>query len=194
MKIDIKYQDRYSRGELLLRSLFGGIYIVLPHLFILIFVSLWGAILSFISWWIVLFTAKYPQSFFEFQEGLYRWNLRLNARLNNLSDGYPPFGIDAKDEYVTLEIPYPERLSRGVLLLRLLFGGIYVILPHGFLLIFRTIASLVLQFLAWWVVLFTASYPQSWHEFNVGTIRWSMRVNIYMSFMTDDYPPFSGKP
>lgn len=194
MKIDIKYQDRYSRGELLLRSLFGGIYIVLPHLFILIFVSLWGAILSFISWWIVLFTAKYPQSFFEFQEGLYRWNLRLNARLNNLSDGYPPFGIDAKDDYVTLEIPYPERLSRGVLLLRLLFGGIYVILPHGFLLIFRTIASLVLQFLAWWVVLFTASYPQSWHEFNVGTIRWSMRVNIYMSFMTDDYPPFSGKP
>ncbi|WP_436515972.1 DUF4389 domain-containing protein [Ekhidna sp. To15] len=194
MKIDIKYQERYSRGELLLRTLFGVIYIALPHLFLLIFVSLWGAILSFISWWIVLFTGQYPQSFFEFQERLYRWNLRVNARIYNLCDGYPPFGMDAKDDFVTLEIPYPERLSRGVLILRLLFGGIYVILPHGFLLIFRSIASMVLQFLAWWAVLFTANYPQSWHEFNVGTIRWATRVNIYMSFMTDDYPPFSGKP
>ena len=66
MKIDIKHQERYSRGELLLRSIFGAIYIAFPHLFLLIFVSLWGAILSFISWWIVLFTGEYPQSFFEF--------------------------------------------------------------------------------------------------------------------------------
>ncbi|MDE0471236.1 MAG: DUF4389 domain-containing protein [Ekhidna sp.] len=80
------------------------------------------------------------------------------------------------------------------MLLRTLFGFFYVVLPHGFLLIFRTIGSVVLQFLAWWVVLFTANYPKNWHEFNVGTIRWSTRVNIYMSFMTDDYPPFSGKP
>ncbi|MEO1256412.1 MAG: DUF4389 domain-containing protein, partial [Bacteroidota bacterium] len=91
-------------------------------------------------------------------------------------------------------IPYPERLSRGTLILRALFGVIYVILPHGFLLFFRTIASSVLQFLAWWVVLFTAEYPQSWHEFNVGTLRWTLRVNVYMAFMTDEYPPFSGKP
>lgn len=194
MNLDIKYQESYSRGELLLRSIFGIIYIVFPHIFLLIFVSLWGSILSFISFWIVLFTGKYPQSFFEFQEGLFRWNLRVNARLNNLCDGYPSFGINGKDDFTTLEIPYPEKLSRGTLLLRVFFGWIYVILPHGFVLIFRSIASLVLQFLAWWVVLFTANYPKNWHEFNVGTIRWSMRVNVYMSFMTDDYPPFSGKP
>lgn len=194
MNLEIKYQTRYSRGELLLRSIFGVFYITIPHLFLLIFVSLWGAILSFISFWIVLFTGSYPQSFFEFQEGLLRWNVRLSARMNNLSDGYPAFGINATDEYTSLEVPYPERLSRGILLLRFLFGSIYVLIPHGFMLFFRTIASLVLQFLAWWAVLFTAEYPKSWHEFNVGTIRWSTRVNLYMSFMTDDYPPFSGKP
>ncbi|SNT29074.1 protein of unknown function [Ekhidna lutea] len=194
MNLEIKYQERYSRGELLLRTIFGTIYIAIPHIFLLFFVSLWGMILSFISFWIILFTGKYPQSFFEFQEGLYRWNLRVNARLYNLSDGYPSFGIGGTDDLTTLEIPYPERLSRGILLLRFFLGGIYVILPHGFVLIFRTIATLVLQFLAWWVVLFTGNYPQSWHEFNVGTLRWATRVNVYMSNMTDDYPPFSGKP
>ena len=66
-------------------------------------------------------------------------------------------------------------------------------LPHGFALLFRTIASIILQFIAFWIVLFTAEYPKSFHDFNVGTLRWGIRVSLYMSFMTDEYPPFSGK-
>lgn len=191
---NIQLQDRYSRVELILRSLFGVFYIVLPHTFLLIFLGLWGGILTIIAWWVVLFTGRYPQSFFEYQEKLIRWNTRLSARVMHLSDGYPAFGLDAKDEHVEVEIEYPEKISRGVLILRLLFGAIYVLIPHGFVLFFRTIASSVLSFLAWFAVLFTARYPASWHEFNVGTLRWGFRVNLYMSFMTDEYPPFSGRP
>ncbi len=50
-----------------------------------------------------------------------------------------------------------------------------------------------MMFLAWWVVLFTGDYPKAWHAFNVGLIRWQVRVNLYMTFMSDEYPPFSGK-
>lgn len=193
MKIEIKLQDRYSRGELLLRTLFGGIYIVFPHMFLLIFVGIWSSILSFIAFIAVLFTGRYPQSMFEFQLGLLQWNLRLTARIYNLSDGYPAFGIKGTDDYTSIELEYPEKLSRGLLLLRWLFGGIYVMIPHGFILFFRSLWSQVLFILGWWVVLFTAKYPASFHKFITGTIRWQMRVNIYMAFMTDDYPPFSGE-
>ena len=194
MNFDIKRQETYSRGELLLRSFFGAFYITLPHIFILMFLGLWGAILSFISWWIVLFTGRYPESFFEYQVKLKRWNWRLSAVVYNLSDGYPPFGLDSEFENATFEVEYPENLSRGTLLLRLFFGFFYVLLPHGFILYLRFIATLFLMFLAWWVVLFTGEYPANWHEFNVGTLRWAQRVGLYMSFMTDEYPPFSGKP
>ncbi len=193
MKLEIKHQDSYSRGELLLRSFFGFFYIALPHTFVLFFVSIWGSILSFIAFFSVLFTGRYPQSMFEFQEGLYRWNLRLSARLMNLSDGYPAFGISATDEYTTLEIPYPEKLSRGLLIVRFLFGFIYVLIPHGLILLFRYIAVYVIMFLAWWAVLFTGKYPAGFHKFITDTIRWGTRVNVYLSFMTDEYPPFSGK-
>jgi len=27
----------------------------------------------------------------------------------------------------------------------------------------------------------------------VGTIRWSTRLNLYLYFMTDEYPPFHGR-
>lgn len=193
MELTIKRQESYSRGELLLRTLFGGIYIILPHYFLLIFVSIWSSILTFIAFWAILFTGRYPQSFYEFQVGLQRWSLRLTARVYNLSDGYPAFGVKGTDEFTTFEMPYPESLSRGTLLLKAFFGGIYCALPHIFVWYFRFLWTLILMFLAWWAVLFTGNYPQSWHEFNVGTIRWITRVNLYLSFMTDDYPPFSGK-
>ena len=61
MKLTIKHQEKYSRGELLLRTIFGALYIYLPHGFILMFVGLWGGILQFVAFWVILFTGRYPQ-------------------------------------------------------------------------------------------------------------------------------------
>ncbi|MCX6582630.1 MAG: DUF4389 domain-containing protein [Candidatus Aminicenantes bacterium] len=193
MKLTIQHQERYSRGQLLLRTFFGFLYIGIPHAFLLFFVSIWAAILMFCAWWVVLFTAKYPKGMFNFQVKLYNWQTRLSATLYNLVDGYPAFGVNGKSDNVSLEVEYPEKLSRGLLLLRTFFGFIYVMIPHGFCLFFRAIGTCFVMFLAWWVVLFTGKYPASWHAFVVGLLRWGLRINLYMAFMTDQYPPFTGK-
>ncbi len=193
MIAEVVRQERYSRGELLLRSFLGIFYIYLPHAFLLIFVQLWASILLFISFWVILFTGRYPESWFEFQVKALRWSWRVNARYFNLCDGYPAFGLDAEDEYTRFEVSYPENVSRGLVLVRALFGWFYVILPHALILGIRMYVSLFLTFIAFWVVLFTGEYPEFIHEFNTGTLRWSARVTLYMSYMTDTYPPFSGK-
>lgn len=193
MKLTVSYQEHYSRLELLLRSVFGVFYILFPHAFLLLFLGIWGAILSLIALWAILFTGRYPESMFEYQVQLLRWQLRVNARLLNLSDGYPAFGLSATDDETSLEVPYPERIDRGLTLLRAFFGVIYVLLPHYFILYFRTLWGLILSFLAFWAVLFTGKFPSSWHRFLVENIRWEYRVNLYMGNMTDDYPPFHGK-
>jgi hypothetical protein len=192
MKLTIQHQETYSRGQLLLRSFFGFIYIVIPHVFLLWFVAIAANVLNFIAFWVVLFTGKYPRGMYDFQVNFLNWQLRLNASMYHLVDGYPPFGFN-KWEKVNFEMEYPETLSRGLLLLRTFFGFIYVMIPHGFCLFFRAIGTAFLVFLAWWVVLFTGKYPANWHAFNVGTYRWGLRVQTYMSFLTDEYPPFSGK-
>ncbi len=193
MKITIKHQETFSRGELLLRSFFGFFYIMIPHMFLLYFLQIAGGLLSFISWWAVLFTGKYPQSFYEFQLNLQRWSLRVGLRLLNLADGYPAFGLNSADSNSNIEIENSESLSRGLLLLRLFFGMFYVIIPHGFLLMFRAIACMFIAFIAWWIVLFTGKYPESMFNFVIETQRWSIRVSLYMKFMTDIYPPFHGR-
>ncbi|MFC2130654.1 DUF4389 domain-containing protein [Bacteroidota bacterium] len=194
MELSVKHQEKYSRGELLLRTFFGWIYIGIPHFFLLFFIGLWSGILAFVSWWAILFTGRYPQSFFEFQVKTLKWSLRVAASLFNLVDGFPPFGLNTADDTTKFEMPYPESLGRGTLLLKTFLGWIYCGIPHGFCLSFRYLWSYILGFIAWWAVLFTGKYPESWHEFNVGTLRWTFRFDLYLYyFMSDDYPPFSGK-
>jgi Domain of unknown function (DUF4389) len=194
MKFDIAQQESFSRSELLLRTFFGWLYITVPHTLVLFFVGIWSSILHFISWWVILFTGRYPASFFEFHVKMIAWHMRLNACTWNLFDGYPAIGTGGSHPAVALDVPYPQSLSRAKLLLRAFFGLIYVSIPHGFCLYFRLLATGVLNFLSWWCILFSGRIPENWFQFNVGTLRWMVRLNLYMANMTDDYPPFSGKP
>jgi hypothetical protein len=194
MRFDITQQESYSRSELLLRTFFGWLYIMVPHALVLFFVGIWSGILHFIAWWVILFTGRYPASFFEFHVKMIAWNMRLTAVTSNLADGYPAIGTAGSHPAVALDVPYPQSLSRGLLLLRAFFGLIYVGIPHGFCLYFRLLATGFLNFLSWFSILFTGRIPENWFQFNVGTLRWMVRLNLYMTNMTDDYPPFSGKP
>jgi hypothetical protein len=192
MHLSIQHQSTYSRGELLLRTFLGWLYIYIPHGFLLLFVGVAAAFLQFVAFWVILFTGTYPDPMFQFQVKLLRWSLRVNARAYNLADGYPAFGLEGEDDRTELNIPYPEKVNRGLTLIRLFFGIIYVGIPHGFILIFRGFYTGILMFLAWWMVLFTGEYPKRFHEWSVGLIRWQMRVSLYLMFMTDTYPAFTG--
>jgi hypothetical protein len=92
---------------------------------------------------------------------------------------------------VTIE--YPEKLSRGVAVLKLLLGWAYVGIPHGIVLALYEIAVAVVVFISFWVVLFTGKYPRGMFDFVQGYMRWSLRVSAYLYFMRDEYPPFTNE-
>jgi hypothetical protein len=94
---------------------------------------------------------------------------------------------------VKLTVEYPEKLSRGILLLRTFLGFFYVMLPHGICLGFYGFAAAFVYVIAWFAVLFTGKYPKGLFDFIVGYQRWNARLGAYMTFLTDAYPPFSGK-
>lgn len=193
MKLKITHQEKYSRGQLILRTLFGWIYIGIPHFFLLFFIGIWSAILSFATFWVVLFTQKFPKGIFDWQIKFMNWGLRVSAVLSNLVDEYPEFYPRGSSEKVSLAVEHPAKVKWWLVLVRVLFGSIYVGIPHGICLIGRYIATAVLMFIAWWAVLFTGKYPARMHAFNVGTYRWVYRISLYLGYFTDEYPRFSGK-
>ena len=190
---DISFQQEYSRGELLLRTFFGWLYIAIPHgLFMFVFAFVF-AFMSIATFFLILFTGVTPAWYYEWSVKLNRWALRVNARLYNLVDGYPEFGMDGKDDKSSFDLEFWQ-IGRGEMLLRSFFGWLYAGIPHGFVLWFRMIGSCFLMLFAFFAVLFTGKYPEEWHRFNVDTLRWAMRLNLFLCWLYKDYPPFSGMP
>lgn len=94
---------------------------------------------------------------------------------------------------VEFDVKHPEKLSRGLAVLKLFFGWLYVGIPHGVCLWVYGIAVGIVTFIACWVILFTGRYPKGMYDFVVRYMRWSVRANAYMSLLMDEYPPFHGR-
>jgi hypothetical protein len=56
------------------------------------------------------------------------------------------------------------------------------------------IGAAVVVVVAWFVMLFTKRYPASMYDFVAGYIRLLGRVTGYVVLLTDDFPPFHGRP
>jgi hypothetical protein len=94
---------------------------------------------------------------------------------------------------VDLDVEHPEKLSRGLAMLKLFFGWIYVGIPHGICLWVFGIAVGIVTFIAAWIILFTGKYPKGMYDVVVRYMRWTVRVNVYISLLRDEYPPFHGR-
>ena len=192
MTFDIKHQESYSRGELLLRTFFGMFYIMIPHGILLWLLSIGLMVIQFLSFWILLFTGKWNKGFFDYIVKYNRYTLRVQSRLMNLADGYPEFGLNGSDTQTSYDVKYQEEVNRGSVLVRFFFGFFYVLIPHGIALMFMMIGVYFCTFIAFWSILFTGNYPKGMFDFVVKTLRWAQRVGNYMTFLTHEYPKFTG--
>jgi hypothetical protein len=184
--------------------------LAIPHYIVLAFLWLTFLVLTVVAFFGILITGRYPRGVFDFNLGVLRWTWRVGfysyAALG--TDRYPPFRLgDVPDYPARLEVAYPERLSRGLVLVKwwllaiphyvvvgiLLGGGSYAASraydrAWGFG--FETGLIGVLVFFAGVALLFTTRYPRGIFDFVIGMDRWVARVAAYVFLMRDEYPPF----
>ncbi len=185
--------------------------LAIPHFIVLFFLWIAFFVLTIVAFFAILFTGRYPRGIFDFNLGVLRWTWRVSYYSYGAlgTDRYPPFTLDEQPDYpATLAIAYPERLSRGLVLVKwwLLAIPQYILLgiflggagsaageaqDHGgwhwgygggligLLVLFAAVA-----------LLFTARYPRGLFDFVLGLDRWVVRVAAYAFLMTDSYPPF----
>jgi len=172
--------------------------LVIPHVIVLIFLWIAFVVLSVVALFAILFTGRYPRGIFGFNVGVLRWTWRVGFYSYSAlgTDRYPPFTIAEVPDYpATFEIDYPERLSRGLVLVKswllaiphYLVVGVFSgwgVRPGG--------PGLVglLVFFAGVVLLFKNRYPSDIFDFVMGMNRWSLRVVAYAALMRDEYPPY----
>jgi len=182
-----------ARGWWIIKWLLG-----IPHYIILVFLWIAFWVVWVISFFAILFAARYPRRLFNFNVGVLRWSWRVGfySYLALGTDKYPPFTLKSVDYPADLDIPYPERFSRGLVLVKWWLLAI----PHYIVTAFfwgggsgndsMPGLTTVLALFAGIAVLFTGKYPESIFKLVVGMNRWGFRVAAYVGLMTDEYPPF----
>jgi hypothetical protein len=186
--------------------------LAIPHFVVLFFLAVAFVLLSIVAFFAILFTGRYPRGIFDFNVGVMRWAWRVSFYTYDAlgTDRYPPFSLGPQPDYpATLDVVYPEKLSRGLVLVKwwLLAIPHYLILGivvgGGLLSFDRTwdhgghggwhwnpgLISLHVLF-AGISLLFTERYPLGIFAFVMGLNRWVFRVVAYSALMTDVYPPF----
>ena len=138
-----------------------------------------------------------------------RWTWRVNYYAYSAlgTDRYPPFTLaDVPDYPAQLYVPYPEHLSRGLVLVKwwllvlphlvivgfFVGGGAWLALRSDTQSYSWTAGGLigVLVLVAAVILAVTGRYPRGLYDLILGLNRWVLRVAAYASLMTDAYPPF----
>ena len=182
LRFDIEYPEQLSRWLIFVKWL-----LAIPHFLILYALSTVANVITFIAFFAILFTGRYPRGLFDFVVNIYRWQENVFAYYALFRDEYPPFSWEAGRYPVTFEVDYPEKLSRWMIFVKWLLA-----VPHIIVLFFLYIVALVVWVIVWFAILFTGRFPRGLFDFLVGVSRWSLRVNAYaLLLLRDDYPPFS---
>ncbi len=171
--------------------------LVLPHVFVLVFLWIAFVVLSIVAWFAILFTGRYPRGIFDFNVGVLRWTWRVSFYAVDAfgTDRYPPFSLQPDPTYpADFTVDYPDHLSRGLVLVK----SWLLAIPHYIVIGFFAGGAAwhlgglisVLAIIAAIVLLFSGAYPRQIFEFVMGMNRWCYRVVAYAALMTDEYPPF----
>ena len=203
--VEAHLDEPLSRGLWLVKWL-----LALPHYIVLGLLWLAFVVLTFVAGVAILFTGRYPRGIFEFNVGVLRWTWRVGYYAYSAlgTDQYPPFTLQPAEYPATLDVAYPEQLSRGLVLVKWWLLAI----PHYIIIGFFAGGAMswtfgerasdnwqvaagggligLAAFIVGIVLLFTARYPKGLFDFIMGMNRWVYRVIAYAALMTDQYPPF----
>ncbi len=187
IKFDVVTPERTANWRPLVQWLLG-----LPHLIIASALGYVSEAVAVISWFVILFTGRLPEGLANFQVMILRYTTRSQLYAGFLYEAYPPFEYSMTAQEpggspMTLSVtPALENRNRLTAFFRIIWA-----IPAIIFMILVSIVGVICWFLAFFAVLFTGRWPQGLRNWVLKMTRVSLRVQVYMSLLTDEYPPFA---
>jgi hypothetical protein len=167
---------------------FFRLILAIPHLIAVFFYVLAAEIVTFIAWFALLFTGRYPQGMYDFVAGALRYGTRVCGYAFLLTDEYPPFSGDPATPYpVDLNIGPPKaEYSRLKVLFRIILMIPVYIIAYAMQVVFEVGALL-----AWFAIVVLGRQPKGLQDMIVLGMSYHQRAYGYFFLLTEDWPPFT---
>jgi hypothetical protein len=182
VQLEIPYNEGpRNRGTVAIR-----IILAIPHMLL---VGVWGSVIelvSFIHWFIQVFTGKRNQGLFDFSNRYLDYASHVNTYIGLLFDDYPGFIDDAGKTPVQYNLDWDEPVNRLTTGLRFIWA-----IPAVFIAMVLGLAVFFVTILTWFTILITGKHPRGQFDFQLKVNRYTMQTNAYISLLTDDYPKYA---
>jgi hypothetical protein len=106
IRLEVQYPERLARWKVLIWKAITSI----PHVVVLVFLSIGAFFAVIIAWFAILITGRFPQGLHGYVAGVIRWGMRVQAYFLSLTDEYPPFSLSpaagpaGRDTYVVSSV------------------------------------------------------------------------------------------
>jgi len=175
---DMPYVQQRNRGTVAVRLI-----LAIPHMIV---VGLWSylvALLTFVQWFIVLFSGKRNDGIWKMQNSWLAYAVRVMTYIGLMHDDFPPFGTEAGSVPVTYDFGYTEGANRLTNGLRMFWS-----IPAAIVTFFYVLVAEILAVVAWFAIVITGNMPRGIFDFMLKAHRQSIRTQSYQLLMTDVYP------
>jgi Domain of unknown function (DUF4389) len=166
--------------------------LAIPHLIIAGALGYVAGAVAIIAWFVILFTGKLPDGIANLQMMIIRYTARAYVYAGYLHDEYPPFDftLAANEPGGTpVDIAFePALADRNRLTVGLRF--IWII-PAALFAFVIWIVGVFVWMIAALAVLFTGRWPTGLLDWAGKCLRVWLRLEMYGSLLTDEYPPFN---
>lgn len=95
--MEVPYPVFSGKVHVFARLFLGLFYLIIPHVTILILRIALGIVITFLAWWVTLFTGEYPEVWHDFQVETIRWAMNVTLYFAMLTEDYPFFSGKEED-------------------------------------------------------------------------------------------------
>jgi len=181
----VTYEADYVRERNRATTFFRAI-VAIPWIIVLYVYAIAAMVVAVIAWFALVILGRYPQGMYNFVGGVLRYSMRVSAFMYLQTDAWPPFGISDDPSYpvrINFEPP-AARQSRLKVFFRMVLALPLIVMAYAVGAL-QGGASMV----AWFTIVFRGYQPAAIHNILAWMNGWSTRVNAYLYFMRDEYPP-----
>jgi len=173
IEVNLPYEKKASRV-----ALFARFLVVMAFCFPMMFWMIPVYVALFIQWWVILFTGKKSEKLYRFLSHIFVFCIKLDAYYYLLTDQIPSGEgeCDPKTKFpLTMDFKFKAPDSRLQLFLRAI-----TMFWYSLVLGVWGIWAMIILFLQWWCILFTARRNESFNRYLLNYFKFDVRVSAYL--------------